>query len=204
MKKRGKKRTVKKKFNLVKEYKQIWKYLKECRTHIYIAIGIFLAFFLIAFFIPAPQKLYDQIIVYIREILSQTENMSSVQLIQFIISNNLRSTFFNLLFGFAFGIYPALSAVANGYVLGFVSSISVENGGILTLWKLFPHGIFELPAIFISLGTGLKLSTFILKKDKLNSFRNYLINSIRVFLFVIVPLLIIAGIIEGTLMALLG
>jgi len=69
----------------------------------------------------------------------------------------------------------------------------------LTLWKLFPHGIFELPAVFISLALGMKLGTFIFQKKKMNSFKDYLWNSFRIFIFVVIPLLVIAAFIEGYL-----
>ena len=93
------------------------------------------------------------------------------------------------------GFFPVIFAIANGYVLGFVASATVEVQGISILWRLFPHGIFELPAIFISLGLGLKLMTFIFEKNKLKTLKIYLKNSLRVFLFIIIPLLIIAAVI---------
>jgi uncharacterized membrane protein SpoIIM required for sporulation len=60
-----------------------------------------------------------------------------------------------------------------------------------------------LPAIFISLGLGLKTGMFIFQKDKIKILKKYLYNSIKVFLLIVIPLLIIAGFIEGTLMFLL-
>ena len=92
----------------------------------------------------------------------------------------------------------------NGYVLGFVAYLVVNSDGILVLWRLFPHGIFELPAIFISLGLGLKVGTFIFQKKKFESLKKYSLNSLRVFLFIVLPLLIIASIIEGSLIYLSG
>ena len=197
------KRGKKKNFDIAKEYKDSWKYVRESRTFIYFVIAIFFIFLLIGFFIPAPEFLYDKILEYIREILERTEGMSSLELIWFIISNNITSTFLGIVFGIIFGIFPIVNSVANGYMLGFVSSISVTNGGILTLWRLFPHGIFELPAVFISLGLGAKLGTFIFQKNKKASFKEYLMNSLKVFFLIIVPLLIIAGIIEGAIMVLI-
>ena len=192
-----------KSFNLLKEYKNSWNYVKDSKVFIYIVIGIFLFFILLGFFLPTPQLIYDAIVNYIRDILAETENMSQLDTISFIISNNIQSTFFGILFGIFFGILPVVNAIMNGYILGFVSSISVANGGILTLWRLLPHGIFELPAVFISLGLGLKMGMFVFQKHKLKSLKNYLINSFKVFLFIIIPLLIIAGIIEGALIFLL-
>lgn len=196
MKKRGN-------FNILREYKKCLEYIKESKNFIYIIIGIFFFFVLFGFFIPAPDFLYNKIMDFIRELLGKTENMSQLELMSFIISNNIKSTFFGIIFGIFFGIFPIINAVANGYMLGFVSLVSVNNGGISTLWRIFPHGIFELPAVFISLGLGLKFGMFIFQKKKLKSFKSYLINSLRIFLLVIIPLLIIAGIIEGILITLI-
>ena len=91
--------------------------------------------------------------------MSETSGLSWIQLILFILFNNLKSSFFGLVFGIFFGIFPSLVAIFNGYVVGFVSNESVRQSGVLILWKLFPHGIFELPAVFISLGMGLKLAS---------------------------------------------
>ena len=109
-----------------------------------------------------------------------------------------------MIFGFLLGIFPVIAAIANGYLLGFVALISVNNGGWFILFKLLPHGIFELPAIFISLGLGLKLGTCIFRKEILKNFNEYFINSLRVFLFIVIPLLLIAGIIEGSLIFILN
>ena len=109
-----------------------------------------------------------------------------------------------MIFGVLLGIFPIIAAIANGYLLGFVASISVGNVGFLVLWRLLPHGIFELPAIFISLGLGLKFGTFIFQKRKLESFKEFFWSSLRVFLLIVIPLLVIAGIIEGSLMFIVG
>ncbi len=199
-KKRGKKIQKKKNFSWIEEYKKSWDYIRESKNFIYVIIGIFLLFGIIGFFIPAPESIYIKIIDFIKEILEKTKGMSQSELINFIISNNLKSTFFGIIIGAFFGLFPIISALANGYLLGFVSAISVSNGGILSLWRILPHGVFELPAVFISLGLGLRLGMFIFQKNKLKFFRNNLINSLKVFLLIVIPLLIIAGIIEGTLM----
>ena len=92
-----------------------------------------------------------------------------------------------------------ITSIVNGYILGFVMLKSVQANGALVLWKLLPHGIFELPALFISLGLGVKLGAFIFKKNKIKTLKIYLFESARVFVFVILPLLFIAAIIEGSL-----
>ena len=185
---------------LVENYKKSWGYIKQSKKFILIIIGIFFLFTMIGFFIPAPDYISGLISDYIKEIVKQTSGLSWIQLISFIFFNNLKSGFFGLIFGILFGIFPSLVALFNGYVLGFVASESVKTNGILILWKLLPHGIFELPAIFISLGLGLKLASKLFERK--GKFGEYFLNALRVFLFVVVPLLIIAAIIEGTLIVL--
>jgi len=91
------------------------------------------------------------------------------------------------------------SSIGNGYVVGFVLSKSVLDSGFSVIFNLFPHGIFELPAVFISLGMGLKLGfTFFQNNWKKKILKN-LLNSLRVFVLIVFPLLIIAAIIESIL-----
>jgi stage II sporulation protein M len=184
-------------FNLREEDVRSWKYLKESKNFIYVSIGIFFLFFLLAFFIYPPEIFLEYLREFIKELLEKTQSMSFSEITSFIFFNNLKSSFFGIILGVFLGIFPILALMANGYVLGFVSFLSVAEEGILSLWRILPHGIFELPAIFISFGLGLKFGSFIFQKNKSESFRNFLLNSLRVFLFIVVPLLIIAAIIEG-------
>jgi len=64
---------------------------------------------------------------------------------------------------------------------------------------IFPHGVFELPAVFISLGLGVRFGTFMFSKNALSELKHRFIGSIKVFFFVIMPLLVLAAIIEGVL-----
>jgi len=194
-----KKRKKRKRNFLKNNYIKSWEYIKESKNFIYATIIIFLFFVLIGFFIPAPDIVEEQILNFIKELIEKTSGMSKEELIKFIFLNNLQSSFLGMILGTFLGVFPIIMAITNGYLLGFVASMSVESGGGLILLKLLPHGIFELPAIFISFGLGLKLGTFIFQKKKLESFKKYFWNSLRVFLFIIIPLLIIAGIIEGSL-----
>lgn len=189
----------KKNFDLKTEYKKSWSYIRETRNFIYIFIAVFFFFTLLGFFLPAPEPLAEQILKFIEELLEKTQGMSQGELISFIFLNNVQSSFFGMILGVLLGIFPIITIVVNGYILGFVASASVQTNGFFVLWRLLPHGIFELSAIFISLGMGLKLGTFIFQKNKGESFKEYFWNSLRVFLFVVIPLLIVAAVIEGSL-----
>jgi uncharacterized membrane protein SpoIIM required for sporulation len=192
-----------KKFSISKIYSESWEYIKFCRNKIYFMIGIFFAFAMIGYFIPVSQSIVEMILDYIQKILEQTKNLSGLQLIFFIFLNNVQASFLALAFGIFLGIFPVMFAIANGYVLGFVASFTVKQSGILSLWSLLPHGIFELFAVFISLGLGLNWGTFIFQKNKKKFFKENIFISAKVFLFVVIPLLIIAAIIEGSLIYLI-
>src|SRR3989344_265714 len=187
-----------------KKYSECWNYIKESRNFIYAIIGIFFGFSLAGFFLPVPEQIVLQILKFIEEILSKTDGMNQFELTKFIFLNNIQSSFTGMLFGVFLGIFPVVVAMLNGYILGFVALLSVSSEGIFVLWRLVPHGIFELPAVFISLGLGLKFGTFIFQKNKSESFRNYFWNSIKTFVFIVFPLLVIAAIIEGALIAFSG
>lgn len=229
-----------KKFSMVKIYSDSWKYIKSCKNQIYWIISLFFAFAIIGFFFPLPERAMTLILEYIQQIIEKTKDMSDLQLISFIFFNNLQASFMGITFGIVLGITPIFLAVVNGYVLGFVASLTVNQEGILSLLNLLPHGIFELSAVFISLGLGLKLGipfiyryfkyyykrdnflalmlgilflfpaiilTLIfsrnLRKIQFKDFGYRFNNSAKVFIFIVVPLLILAAIIEGSLINLI-
>lgn len=189
---------------LLEEYRKSWGFIKESKTFIYFIIAIFFAFALFSFFVPPPDFLAKQILEFIEELLKKTQGMGYFELTRFIFFNNVQSSFFGMILGILFGIFPLIAVVSNGYLLGFIASIVVNIEGVSVLWRLFPHGIFELPAIFISLGLGLKIGSFIFQKEKLKSLKIYLKDSLRTFLFIVIPLLIVASIIEGSLIFFFG
>jgi len=188
-----------KKFSLRKEYSDAWKYIKQSKEYIYFTISLFFLFAVVGFFITPPQMVSEKILEFIKAILEQTKDLSGGELISYILLNNIKSSFFGFLFGIFFGLFPIIAILSNGYLLGYVGATSVKVDGLISLWRIFPHGIFELPALFLALGLGIKFGSVFLKKDVKKTFLNYLIESLRVFLLVIVPLLIIAAIIEGIL-----
>ncbi|MDP3986733.1 MAG: stage II sporulation protein M [Nanoarchaeota archaeon] len=218
-------------------YLKSWKYVEDSRSFIYLVMGLFVFSTLVGIFIPVPSSLEGKILDYISELLSMIRGMSHFDLISFIFFNNLKSSFFGVILGIFLGIFSLMSSLINGFVLGFVLSKSIVVEGPLTILRLVPHGIFELPALFISLGMGAKLGLWLIiepvrfywKSNKLISlsfillylptmiftlifdnkfkkkmnlsfaqFRKNFISSLVVFFLIVVPLLLIAAIIEGS------
>ena len=170
--------------------------MKSKKYYIWFSLFVFLLFSFVGFFFP--NFLTEEILNLLREITKETLGLGWGGLINFIFLNNFQSSLIAILFGIFLGIIPFFILITNGYVLGFVMNKSVGLEGVAILWKLVPHGIFEIPAFMISVGLGLNLGMFFFNHSKHETFKERLISSLRAFLFIVVPLLILAAIIEGS------
>lgn len=196
------KKIIKKENFLKENYNEVFGFIKKSKNYIYTITILFIASFFIGYFFPVFFS--EEIKNFIKDLLERTENLKGFELILFILGNNFLVSFSSIAFGLIFGIMPVITSVVNGYVLGFVAGFAVSQEGILVLWRLFPHGVFELPAIILSLALGLRLGMSFFNKSPKKEFKYCLKNSLRTFVFLIIPLLIMAAIIEGSLIGLMG
>jgi uncharacterized membrane protein SpoIIM required for sporulation len=116
-----------------------------------------------------------------------------------IATNNLTVAFTM----FALGITVAGTLwmiVLNGLLLGVVGAATWHAGMALSLWSFVaPHGVLELPAIFIAAGAGLEIARGLLFPGQLprrDSLAQAGGRASRLLLGVI-PILLVAGAIEG-------
>ena len=153
---------MKKKF-FEMNYSKCWKFFNECRWHIVFALAIFALLFIIGFTFPIffREGIFDLIV----KMTAMIEGKTALELAWMIFFNNIKASFFAMALGIGFGIFPLIVGIFNGYLLGFVAREAVVNGGILVMWRLFPHGIFELPAVIFSIGIGLKIGIELFRKD---------------------------------------
>lgn len=169
-------------------------YLKINYIYFIIAIVLMLLgsligyFGIIGIFSPGLEKIINQFVSEsVAEIIKETETFNPVQLTFFIINNNIKTAFVGIVSGIFLAISPIMIIVFNGYVLGFVAEVTVNSSknseGIFVLWRLLPHGIFEIPAILLSIGLGIKLGLYpFLLKGKLKGFFSLIITLV-IFLF---------------------
>lgn len=227
--------------NLIYEnFQKSFKDLEKIKIHFLFSLVIFLFMVFIGLILPIFFE--EQILKMLEELLKLTEGLGFFSLTGFIIFNNIKSAFLGMIFGIFLAVVPLIVIIVNGYILGFVANKSIAIDGVLVLLRLFPHGIFEIPAVLISVSLGIKLGIDLMinylnykKIDRVNipiivflsilffpiailvylifTFSNQklrriffdnFIFSLRIFLFIVVPLLIIAGIIEGGLIVFLG
>jgi stage II sporulation protein M len=190
-----------KKENLSLDYKRLFNFIFISQNFIWFSLIIFLLFLIMGLIFPIFFK--QEIILFLSNLKAIAEKLNLRELIFFIFKNNIKASFFVMFFGIFAGIFPIVMLAVNGYLIGFVLNYAVSSSGIFAVWKLFPHGIFELPAVLISAGLGLKIGLNLIRGIFTNSktnFKQNLINSIKVFIFIVIPLLIIAAIIEGVLL----
>lgn len=171
-------------------------YVKESKPYIWLSVFVFFLFSFIGFIFPMFQ---EQIFRIIQELSGLFEGKNLWETTGLIFFNNARASIIAIITGIFFGVFPLIIALGNGYLVGFVSRFVTDQTSILEIWRLVPHGIFELPAVLISVGFGLKIGIEVLTKPgKENLFRN-LEMSLKAFVLIVLPLLAIAAIIEGLL-----
>lgn len=117
-----------------------------------------------------------------------------------LFGNNLRAMVLSTLYGFIPFLYlPALSMGVNAILLGMVAS-SVNGQWLLLAAGILPHGIFELPALCLSLAAGLCLCQNInryIRKNEKGIMKPLLLNILRMTGLVVIPLLVVAAIMES-------
>lgn len=153
-------------------------------------------------------QMTQQVFGEIQEEISESDNPTQTSIL-LIFLNNVRAVFFMMILGIGIGLFPAFSMLLNGILVGFVLRIQ-QSAGLpldeLILKGLLPHGLFELPAIFIAAGYGLRLGITLVRRlfpsqrSIVQDIRSILKSGIPLFGFLVV-LLLVASIIESTLTA---
>jgi len=117
-----------------------------------------------------------------------------------IMTNNLSVAFTTFALGITAGLGTIYMMLVNGLLIGAIGAATWKAGMALQLWSFVaPHGVLELPAIFIAGGAGLEIARGMLfpgllpRKLSLSQAGG---RAARLLLGTI-PLLVVAGVIEG-------
>jgi stage II sporulation protein M len=129
------------------------------------------------------------------------EELDFVGIFLFIVFNNVVKSFLWMLLGLVGSVPPIFFSILNGFYIGWFSyEISMEHSLGFTIAALIPHGIVEVPTILLSsaagMGLGYQLVNHLRGKGSLKAEFGL---AISLFIRRIVPLLILAAILEVTL-----
>ena len=119
-----------------------------------------------------------------------------------IMTNNLSVSFTTFALGITAGLGTIWMLAFNGLLFGVVSAACWQAGMLNQLMSFVaPHGVIELPAIFIAGGGGLLIAKGLLFPDPLPRRASLVREGSRAVRLVlgIIPMLIVAGTIEGFL-----
>lgn len=117
-----------------------------------------------------------------------------------IMTNNISVSLAAVAGGITAGLYTIFLLFYNGLSIGAVATLVGQNNLAYPFWAfVFPHGALELPAIFFAGGAGFLIARAIVfpgKYKRGDALKFYGDRAVQLLLG-IVPMLVIAGIIEG-------
>ncbi len=178
-----------------KLYRDSFKDLREAGNTILIAVAIFLICISIGM---AHPSLSDDTLSSMKSLAKHLSGKSITVLVLTIFLKNSLSSVLSIVTGPFLGIIPIAGAIINGLLLGSTLSYMKEINKPYALIYLFPHGLFEFPAMFMAWGLGLWQGIWFFKKQRDDSFKERRNKALRILFIIILPLLLVAAMIEGT------
>ena len=139
-----------------------------------------------------------QLFEMLRETFGGIAELPPLTLLAIIFLNNAAKSLAALILGLLLGIPSLLFIILNGAIIGIITyEVSITYGFPFVFAALLPHGIFELPAVLLSAAVGIKLGLKVLSRFKGETgLKKELQNGVRFFATRIIPLLLIAAVIE--------
>lgn len=176
------------------------KYIWGLKYYLLAIVLIFAAFYAIGYIaVMTVPDMGNTVVSNFRQEVSPLKELSPVGLMLGIFANNALKCLLVMVLGLAFGIAPVLFIVANGLILGIVVGVTMRSTSLLyVLVGVVPHGVIELPMVFISAAIGLKLGVDVLKAllGKKESVVDKLVESLLIYIVWIFPLLFLAAFVE--------
>lgn len=131
---------------------------------------------------------------------SQVEGSLGAAMSSMIMVNNIQVSFIAFAGGILLGTLTVWTLSTNGLLLGNLGGHFAKFGFSLMFWSLIlPHGILELPAIWITAGAGLVIGKSIVNpgtEPRSVTVRRAANDAVRLLLGTI-PIFIVAGVVES-------
>lgn len=134
---------------------------------------------------------------------SRFESLMTMSPFYIMFAIFLNNAFVSLLFlvlGLALGVLPVLFIAFNGYVVGVIAYlVGQERGLLFILLGLLPHGILELPMVFLAASIGLRLGhqVFSALIGRPTQIKREFKEGLTFYFHWILPVLLVAAIIEA-------
>ena len=190
------------KTSVIVVYQQLRAYLHHLRPYLTTSIVLFsvgaaIGLILINQFPHMTDSLEESLHAFIK----QFRGLSKLKLAAAIFLNNSVKTLVVILLGIFFGIVPVFFLIVNGVTLAVVLTLSTQSRGIgLSLLSVVPHGILELPAVFLGTAIGLMMGASFTRRLTAKSeirIGTELGQALKFFVILIVPLLMVAALVEA-------
>ncbi|HEY3153150.1 MAG TPA: stage II sporulation protein M [Candidatus Binatia bacterium] len=177
--------------------KRLYPYLKT--SLVIFGSGIVIGLMAVSHFPLLAQHFESSVVGFVKNF----RGLSKLELAAAIFLNNTLKTVLAILLGSLFGIIPAVFLLGNGIALGVIFSLSAQTRGLwLSLLSIVPHGLLELPAVFLGTSIGLMVGSRVMKqffRPPETTIGSELVQGLRFFITVILPLLFIAALVEAFL-----
>jgi len=176
-------------------------YLYEIRRQIWFSVYVFfLATFGGYYFAQNFPVETQEYLNEINEFFDSMEDETVFQMFTSIFENNAIAMLRVIAFGIFAGVFSIFFLLSNGFILGLMSQVLTQQiSWTLLFFGILPHGIIELPCMFISAAIGLSIGKTALKKlfGRKADLTAELAHGLEFSVTVIIPLLLLAAFIEA-------
>lgn len=176
-------------------------YVYSLRKYLLLLTGIFFFFVVIGFAVSLKNPDSSAYLIDLfKETFGWITKLDPFERMLAIFKNNALNSLFALVSGIGFGLVPVALIAVNGLFLGMVVEVfSTEKGILFVFAAILPHGIIELPMVFISAGIGLRLGYGMYRflKGEGTNLKQEFVQGLWFYMVRILPLLFVAAVIES-------
>ncbi|MFP4083660.1 MAG: stage II sporulation protein M [Desulfonatronovibrio sp.] len=175
-------------------YKTASQTLSASRVYILISVLVYVLSALAGWIYSAE---LDFLRLQFEELVQKFEGLNAFEFIVRIFIHNSIAAYLAMCFVVLWGIVPLALAIFNGLILGWFAGWMNEASWAELLLVLAPHGIFEWSALFIAFGVGMWRGLGNFFTGQALSWAERWKRANAVFFIFVVPLLLVAAVIEG-------
>jgi stage II sporulation protein M len=200
-------------------FKDFLDYAYSLRWYLLVIVAVFVICGIIGYSVGITMpSLTGNTISDLKDQVGTLKDMSSLGFMLGIFENNVIKCFLAVILGLAVGVAPLAFTVANGFVVGIAVGYVIGQSGLLyVLVGMLPHGVIEMPMVFLSGAIGLKLGWDVLRsfyrairrspaRKQIDLWKD-IKEGLLIYVFWVAPLLLVAAFLEtfvtGTLLYLL-